>query len=245
MVETEILRGKTVVLTGAAGGIGRVIARMVADRGGRLLLIDPNEAGARDLADSLPGGPHPVVASILESPEACEEALAAIDGPVHALVHMAGLFERHELTPDARPIYDRAIASNLTNGFDLAMALMERLPAEEPIRMVFASSLAFRRGSTGRVAYSAAKGGVVGLVRGLARNLGPRALVNGIAPGVIETPMIKEIAAERGDSMRAEIPLQRLGKPEEVANVVLFLIGPDSTYITGQIINVDGGLISS
>lgn len=244
MAATAQLDGKLVVLTGAAGGIGRVIAHKVAERGGRLLLIDPNEAGLAELAASLPGGPHATVASVLESPEACARALGAAEGPVYAMIHMAGLFERHDLTPDARPVYDRAIASNLTNGFDLAMALLARLPDEQPIRMVFASSLAFRRGSTGRVAYSAAKGGVAGLVRGLARNLGPRALVNGIAPGVIETPMIEQITAERGDAMRAEIPLQRLGKPEEIANVALFLIGSDSTYITGQVINVDGGLIN-
>ncbi len=242
---TGQLEGKAIVITGAAGGIGREVAEMTAAEGARLLLIDPNESGVKSLAQSLPGDGHMAVSSYLETPQACAAALASFDGPVYGLVHMAGIFQRHELEPGAREVYDRTIAANLTNAFDLTMAVVSRLVTDEPARMVFASSLAFRRGSTGRVAYSAAKGGVAGLVRGLARNLGPKALVNAVAPGVIETPMIKEIRQERGDAMRQEIPLGRLGRAEEVAGVVLFLLGPHASYITGQILNVDGGLINS
>ena len=240
----ESFENRTIVLTGAAGGIGRATAELLAPRGARLLLIDPDGAGARGLADSLPGGPHAVAESSLDSPGACQEALAAMAGPIYGLVHMAGIFEKHDLVPEARAVYDRTLAANLTNGFDLVTAALPRLVQSEPARMVFASSLAFRRGSMGRVAYSAAKGGVAGLVRALARNLGSRALVNGIAPGVIETPMIREIRKERGEAMISEIPLGRLGRAEEVAGVVTFLLGPFSSYITGQIINIDGGLIN-
>ena len=172
---TGAFEDKTIVVTGAAGGIGRAIAELLAPQGARLLLIDPNAEGARALADSLPGGPHTVSASYLETPAACQEALAAVEGPLYGLVHMAGIFEKHDLVPEARAVYDRTMAANLTNGFDLVTAALPRLIVGEPARMVFASSLAFRRGSLGRVAYSVAKGGVAGLVRALARNLGHKA----------------------------------------------------------------------
>ena len=240
-----IFEGKNVVLTGAAGGIGRAIAALLSEQGARLLLIDPNGEGLEAMSESLGNGPHWTATSQLESPEACRTALSSVDGPIYGLVHMAGIFEKHDLSPEAREVYDRTLAANLTNGFDLTTAALTRLVTDQPARLVFASSLAFRRGSLGRVAYSAAKGGVAGLIRGLARNLGPKALVNGIAPGVIETPMVREIKQERGESMVEEIPLGRLGRAEEVAGVVLFLLGPHASYITGQIINVDGGLINA
>lgn len=155
---------------------------------------------------------------------------------------MAGIYVPHELDAAAREVYDRTIAANTTNGFDLTCAMLERLTTDEPARLVFASSQAFRRGSIGHVAYSVAKGGVVGLVRALSRNLGPRALVNGLAPGLIDTPMPAHVIASRGEDMLRDIPLGRIGQPEEVAGVVMFLLGPLSTYITGQIINIDGGV---
>lgn len=236
------LEGRTIVVTGAAGGIGAVVARMAAERGARLLLIDPNQAGLDALLSDLPGSGHAVSASLLDTPQACAEALTAIDGPLYGLVHMAGIYVPHELEPAAREVYDRTQAANTTNGFDLSIAMLDRLVTDAPARFVFAASIAYRRGSLGHVAYSVAKGGVVGLVRALSRNLAPRALVNGLAPGLIETPMPAHVIAERGEQMRREIPLGRFGQPEEVAGVVMFLLGPLSTYVTGQIINVDGGV---
>jgi 3-oxoacyl-[acyl-carrier protein] reductase len=105
--------------------------------------------------------------------------------------------------------------------------------------------LAYRRGSAERVPYAAAKGGIVGLTRALSRKLAPDVLVNAIAPGVIETKMTDQIIAERGDAYRQEIPLQRYGKPSEIASVIRFLCSPDSSYITGQTINIDGGIANA
>jgi NAD(P)-dependent dehydrogenase (short-subunit alcohol dehydrogenase family) len=113
--------------------------------------------------------------------------------------------------------------------------------------MVFASSLAFRRGSFDHIAYSAAKGGIAGLVRALARALAPKALVNGVAPGIILTGMPEHMleAPDRRERLLAETTLKRFGHPREVATVLRFLLSDDSSFITGQLINVDGGVVYS
>ncbi len=235
------LDNKTIVITGAAGGIGAAVARMAAERGARLLLVDPNEKQLKEVAATLSGSDHVIAPSSLDSPQACADVLARINGPIYGFVHMAGIFVSHELTPAAREIYDRTVAANMTNAFDLVCAMVDRLTPTEPARIVLATSQAYRRGSLGHVAYSMAKGGIAGLVRALARNLKAKALVNGVAPGVITTGMPAGIIAARRDDILKEIPLGRLGTAEEVAGVVIFLLGPLSTYVTGQIINIDGG----
>jgi NAD(P)-dependent dehydrogenase (short-subunit alcohol dehydrogenase family) len=142
-------------------------------------------------------------------------------------------------------VRNRAIAANLTNAYDMAVAFSRGFDRREPARIVLTSSIAYRRGSADRVPYAAAKGGVVGLTRALSRKLAPDVLVNAIAPGVIETKMTDEIIAERGEPYRQEIPLKRFGKPSEVASVIRFLCSADASYITGQTITIDGGITNA
>ncbi|MDR3521873.1 MAG: SDR family oxidoreductase [Acidocella sp.] len=234
-----------IIVTGAAGAIGGTVARMAALEGARLLLVDLDGARLTAIARDLGGGPHLTAISSLQSPEDCAAVAALAGSPIYGLVHMAGLFMPHDLSAAARPVYDLTIAANMTNAFDLVCAIEPFLVTDVPARLVFASSQAYRRGSIGHVAYSMAKGGVAGLTRALARNLRARALVNAVAPGVIETPMTHDMLAARRQEIINEIPLGRLGTAEEVAGVVLFLLGPQSTFITGQVINVDGGTNNS
>ena len=107
------------------------------------------------------------------------------------------------------------------------------------------SSVAFRRGSASYAAYGAAKAGIVGLTRSLARRFAPDILVNAVAPGLIVTRMSEHVIAERGDAYRSEIPLQRFGQPEEIASVIRFLCSRDASYVTGQTITVDGGITNT
>jgi NAD(P)-dependent dehydrogenase (short-subunit alcohol dehydrogenase family) len=238
---SEPLAGRVIVVSGAAGAIGQCTCRLLANDGALLHLIDLRAGALESLRDSLPGGPHTLAVSTLESPQGCQPALADCPSPVFGLVHLAGLYEPHDLSPASRTVYDRALASNTTNAFDLSMAITGRLVEDEPGRLIFASSLAYRRGSLNHVAYAVAKGGIAGLVRGLARTLGPRALVNAVAPGVIESPMADHIIKERRADILNDIILKRLGEPNEVAGVIEFLLGPRAGYINGQIINIDGG----
>ena len=236
--------GRHVVITGGAGGIGIETARTFLAHGAHILLIDV-DAARLDAAKAALGGTRVFTAvSDLATPADC---VALMEGakPVYALVHLAGVFEPDPLSPDDHGVWDRAIAANLTNAYDMAVAFRPNADPRGPSRVVFASSVAYRRGSAGYVAYGAAKGGIVGLTRSLSRRFAPDVLVNAVAPGLIETRMAAPIIATRGDAYRADIPLRRFGAPAEVASVIRFLCSRDASYVTGQTITVDGGLTNA
>jgi 3-oxoacyl-[acyl-carrier protein] reductase len=236
--------GKRVVITGGAGGIGVATARAFLDRGAHVLLIDLEEDRLTGARDSLGGGSRvTVLASNLARPDSCARALDRIEGKLHALVHLAGVFERDALDPADDGVWDRAIAANLTNAYDMCVAFIPR--AATPARIVLTSSIAYRRGGIERAAYSAAKGGIVGLTRSLARQLAPDVTVNAVAPGIIVTRMTDEIIEVRGERLLTEIPMKRYGQPSEVASVIRFLCSDDASYVNGQTITVDGGITNA
>jgi 3-oxoacyl-[acyl-carrier protein] reductase len=238
--------GKRVVITGGAGGIGVETARTMLAHGAHIVLVDIDENRLAKARETLSTARIATLQSAIDTPASCAAALDAAGAPVAALIHLAGLFERDPFQPDEHGVWDRAIAANLTNAYDLAVAFATRHDHRDgPARMVLTSSLAYRRGSAGYPPYAAAKAGLVGLTRSLARKFAPNVLVNAIAPGLIDTPMAAPIIAERGEAYRQEIPLQRFGQPAEVASVIRFLCSRDSSYVTGQTITVDGGITNA
>lgn len=235
---------KYVVITGAAGGIGKALATRLSKDGWRLHLCDVNLDRLEKMRRELPEGTT-ICESLLDTPDACASALPDSHQSVHALVHLAGIFEFHALTPEERNVYDRTIQHNQTNAYDLSVAVEPRMPDNG--RIVYASSLAFNRGAADNISYSMAKGALVGLTRSLSRRLAGRGiLVNSVAPGLIETPMIRTVMDGRDEeALTKSVPLGRLGEAREVAAVIAFLLSDDASYITGQTINIDGGLINS
>ena len=237
--------GKRIVITGGAGGIGVETARAFMEQGGHVVMVDIDQARLDKAQTDLGRVRLATYQSALDTPAACASALDAAGGPVFALVHLAGLFEKDALDPDDHGVWNRAIAANLTNAYDMAVAFSTRFDRREPARIVFTSSVAYRRGSGNYAGYSAAKGGIVGLTRALSRKLAPDVLVNAVAPGLIDTRMAVTTIAERGEAYIREIPLQRVGKPSEVASVIRFLCSADASYINGQTITIDGGITNA
>lgn len=233
----------TVVITGAAGMIGSAIAARLARDGRRLHLIDIDATRLHELASTLPKDTT-MAESRLSSPDDCATAVAPAGERIHGLVHMAGIFVSHELTPDSRDIYDATLKNNATNAYDLVTAALPKM--DRGSAFVFASSLGFNRGNIDQVAYSMAKGAVVGLTRALSRRLGPQGIrANAVAPGIIDSTMIAPVVAARGkDALLSTIPLGRFGQPADIAGTVAFLLSDDASYITGQVINIDGGIIN-
>ncbi|MEO1265703.1 MAG: SDR family oxidoreductase, partial [Pseudomonadota bacterium] len=188
--------------------------------------------------------------SSLETPEQCAEAVAAAGGRLDRLIHLAGVFEPDPEGPADMSVWDRAINHNVRNAYmlaGLAGPLMTETAraSSTPARMVFVSSLAFTRGSWDHVPYTCAKGAIVGLVRALTRKHAPNILINALAPGVIDTAMPAHLLKLRGeDKITREVPLGRLGTADEVAGPIAFLLGPDATFITGQVLNIDGGAVA-
>lgn len=237
---------KRIIVTGAAGGIGVETLPLLAGENVELIAVDlPGRLEpAEKVLANLPGQ-HQCVGSTIEDFETCQKIVQQSGGPISGLVHLAGVFEPDPCGPADPTIWQRAIAHNLTNAYNIAGACADKADPDAISRFVFISSLAFRRGSFEHVPYAAAKGGLVGMVRALSRLHAPHILVNGLAPGLIDTSMPAEIIAKRRDQLIASIPLKRFGHPSEVASVIAFLMSDAASYITGQILNVDGGIINS
>jgi NAD(P)-dependent dehydrogenase (short-subunit alcohol dehydrogenase family) len=236
--------GRRIVITGGAGGIGSAAALQFLNASASVHLVDVDERRLRDTQARL--APHGAVTwsvSRLESPQACREAFDAAGGALHALVHMAGLFEDDSLSDD-RGVWQRAIASNLTSAYDASIVFRELRDKQSPGCIVLATSRSFQRGGVGVAAYSAAKGGIVGLTRTFSREFAPDIRVNCVSPGLIRTPMAADLISRAGQQRLAEIPLHRFGEPEDVAGPIVFLCSEAAAYITGQMLTVDGGVIN-
>ena len=245
---SAIYRGKSIIITGGAGGMGRITARLLLKKGASVILVDISEAVLAEVATTLNAGGRVVtLCSNLSDFDACLAAFHAASTPVHALIHLAGISLPDPDDPADASVFDTIIAANTRTAYLMARAFeAQRLGSpSDTARIVLASSLAYRRGGLDRVAYSASKGAITAMVRALSRRLAPNVLVNGVAPGIITTPMTDQLIAARGGALMREIPIGRFGEPMEVASVLEFLISPSSSYVNGQIINIDGGTIHS
>lgn len=239
------LSGKTCVITGASGGIGVALIKLLTDEKMDLFLIDANKSSLEKIKSQYNHYPHEWIHSSIETTKECQSISGLINKPINAFVHLAGIFEPDQEEEEKNIIWERAIQHNLTNAYHLIETLLPKFSKNDIGRIVLISSLAFRRGAFDHIPYTAAKGGITGLVRAYSRKLAPAILVNGLAPGIIETTMPQKIIKKRRKALLAQIPQKRFGKPEEVATVIVFLLSRATSYMTGQVLNVDGGIINS
>ena len=241
-----MFNGKTILVTGAAGGIGSCLVQMLLKAKAKVIAIDQDASGLSALSNITRGSPNlTIISSNLSDETSAVEALQGIKA-LYGLVHLAGTFEPDDFViGDTENVFDQSINANVRNFYSLFIAAKPALRASSNARIVLCSSVAFNRGAYLHTAYSGAKGAIVGMARSLARREAPNILVNVVAPGIIDTPMIRDLVKVRGQkTIVQEIPVQRIGTAHEVSAVIRFLLSEDASYITGQVINVDGGIVS-
>ena len=241
-----MFNGKTILVTGAAGGIGSCLVQMLLKAEAKVIAIDQDASGLSTLSNMTQRSPNlTIIPSNLSDETSAVEALKGVEA-LYGLVHLAGTFEPDNFViGDTKNVFDQSINANVRNFYSLFIAAKPALRASSNARIVLCSSVAFNRGAYFHTAYSGAKGAIVGMARSLARREAPNILVNVVAPGIIDTPMIRDLVKVRGQkTIVQEIPVQRIGTAHEVSAVIRFLLSEDASYITGQVINVDGGIVS-
>jgi 2-hydroxycyclohexanecarboxyl-CoA dehydrogenase len=240
------LAGRRALVTGAGGGIGAAICRRLAADGAAVIATDLDLDGARRVAQEVGGEARQL--DVTDSYAAA--ALAGELGPVHLLISNAGwdrVMPFLETTPEH---WEKAVRINLMGHIAVAHAFLPGMVERGEGRVVNIASDAGKVGSSGETVYAAAKGGVIAFTKSLAREVARHGvLVNCVCPGPIETPFLDAFEDERGqrilEAMKRTIPLRRLGSPQDVAGCVAYLVSEDASYVTGQAISVDGGLVMS
>ena len=250
MSDPAKVSGQVALVTGASRGIGRAIALALAAKGFRVVGTATTEAGAAAIGEAL--ATHDGCRGIVLDVTAGDAAGAAIDavvrdsGALHVLVNNAGI-TRDTLSMRMKDDdWDAVLATNLTAVFRASRAALRPMMKQRYGRIVNITSVVGASGNPGQANYAAAKAGVAGMTRSLAREVGSRGItVNCVAPGFIETDMTRSLAEAQSAALLAQIPLGRLGQASEVAHAVAFLASPEASYITGTELHVNGGMLMS
>ena len=243
------LVGKVAIVTGAGQGIGRAISLSLAKKGAGLVIADINSETASKVAEVIrdTGGKaiaHKTDVSKVDEIKTLVNRTVQEFGTVDILVNNAGIFHTTPVEDITEEEWDRMMAINLKSVFFLSQQVLPFMKAKKSGRIISMSSLAGRMGGYANgVGYSASKAGIIGLTMALARRVAEfNITVNAVAPGTTESEIIKQISQEKLDAIKESIPLKRLGKPENIAEVVAFLASEEAEFITGAVIDVNGGM---
>jgi len=242
------LKGQVGIVTGGTRGIGKAIAEGLAGRGVNLVVAGRNPAAAEEVADSLSALGVKAVGMKLDVSNSAEvekvfEEIRSVFGRIDILVNNAGITKDGLLMRMREDAWDSVLDINLKGVFLCSREAIKDMARQKYGRIVNITSVAAFMGNPGQANYSASKAGIVGFTKTVAREYAGRGItVNAVAPGFIETAMTDVLADNIKTEMKKLIPLGRFGTVEDVANAVLFLASPDSGYVTGQVIHVNGGM---
>jgi len=241
-------KGKVALVTGASRGIGEAIAKRLAAEGATVVAAARSRDALAQVVSQIEaaGGKAVALALDLSDPASIEAgvktALAA-HGEIPVLVNNAGVTEDGLILRMGREAWDKVLSTNLTGVFLLTQAVVKAMVRKRYGRIVNVTSVVGLMGNAGQANYAASKAGLVGLTKSVARELASRNITcNAVAPGFIATAMTDRMTDAARQALSAQIPLERLGTPEDVAAAVAFLASEEASYITGTVVNVSGGL---
>ena len=244
----KALEGKIALVTGASRGIGRAIALELGQHGAVVVGTATTEAGAAAISGALAEAAIAGTGLVMNvnDPAGVESALADIEttfGGIAVLVNNAGITRDNLLLRMKDDEWDDIMSTNLKSVYRLSKLVLRSMMKARFGRIINITSVVGEMGNAGQTNYAAAKAGIAGFSRALAREVGSRSItVNCVAPGFIETDMTAKLTAEQRSALTQQIPLARLGTPQDVAAVVAFLASPGASYITGATLHVNGGM---
>jgi len=247
----DALAGEVALVTGASRGIGRAIVEILARAGATVIGTATSEAGAQAIGAHLAAAGLAGEGRVLDVRDraACSalvEEIVQSRGGLSILVNNAGVTADMLALRMTDEEWDRVLDTDLSSAFRLARAALRGMMKARRGRIINVSSVVATSGNAGQANYCAAKAGLEGMTRSLAREMGSRAVtVNCVAPGFIDTDMTRSLAPQQSQMLLAQIPLGRLGQAQEVAAAVLYLASPAGAYVTGAVIHVNGGMVMS
>ncbi|MEM5449628.1 3-oxoacyl-ACP reductase FabG [Paraburkholderia guartelaensis] len=247
----KTLDNQAAIVTGATRGIGRAIALELARQGATVIGTATSETGAQAISAAFEAAGLKGRGAVLDVNDAAA-AEALIDATVKEFGGLAILVNNAGITQDNLAMrmkddeWDSVIDTNLKSVFRLSRAVLRPMMKAKGGRIINITSVVGSSGNPGQANYAAAKAGVAGMTRALAREIGSRGItVNCVAPGFIDTDMTKDLPAEQQAALKQQIPLGRLGSPDDIAHAVAFLASPQAAYITGTTLHVNGGMYMS
>ena len=240
------LNGRSALVTGASGGIGRAIAESLYERGANVSLTGRNEVTLKNLASELGERAHVLIADLTDKTTAENLVNSAKDkmGSLDILVNNAGLTRDNLAIRMKGEDWDEVLEVNLTAGFRLAQSAIKLMLKARFGRIINITSIVGQTGNPGQVNYVASKAGMTGFTKALAAEVATRNItVNCVAPGFIKTAMTDALSDSQRENMLNKIPVGRFGEPEDIAACVLFLASNEGSYLTGQTLHVNGGMV--
>ena len=243
------LEGKVALVTGGARGIGKAISARLAAEGAKLaivdIMLDVAQATADEfVAQGVEAKAYAANVASFADAEATVAQVVADFGSLDILVNNAGITRDTLMLRMTEEDFDKVIAVNLKGTFNVTKASIRPMMKARAGKIVNIASVVGRMGNVGQANYAASKAGVIGLTKTVAKEFASRNIqANAVAPGYIVTDMTGKLSEEAREAFMQVIPMKRGGTPEDVANVVYFLASPDSDYVTGQVINIDGGML--